>query len=163
MLIPTARYQKGLTLERLFPSRKGFCACGCGKPLTGRRRKWATDECCDRAYIQFAIIKGDTRIIREELFKRDQGFCYCCGQFDSNWQADHIIPVKEGGGATGLHNFQTLCQECHKEKTHSLSHQRAISSQASSTDLIRRLNDLGAETNCPENTSKAKHILKSAV
>ena len=33
------------------------------------------------------------------------------------WEADHIVPVAEGGGETSLDNFQTLCVPCHKEKT----------------------------------------------
>ena len=38
------------------------------------------------------------------------------------WQADHILPVAEGGGACGLENLQTLCTVCHTRKT---SEQRA--------------------------------------
>lgn len=163
MLNPKIRYQSGFTFAKMFPAKKRVCACGCGKPLEGNRRKWATTECRDRAYVQFAIIKGDTRIIRQELLKRDQGFCHACGQFDSDWQADHIIPVKEGGGATGLHNFQTLCVECHKEKTYKLSHQSAISEHASSISCIRRLNEEGEQTICSLNTSKEKHIFELAV
>lgn len=34
------------------------------------------------------------------------------------WDADHIIPVREGGGSCGLDNIQTLCIPCHKHKTH---------------------------------------------
>ena len=33
------------------------------------------------------------------------------------WEADHIIPVAEGGGETSLDNFQTLCVPCHQRKT----------------------------------------------
>lgn len=36
----------------------------------------------------------------------------------SQWDADHIIPVSEGGGGCGLSNYQTLCIRCHKIKTH---------------------------------------------
>lgn len=34
----------------------------------------------------------------------------------TTWDADHIIPIAEGGDNT-LENFQTLCQRCHKAKT----------------------------------------------
>ena len=37
------------------------------------------------------------------------------------WQADHIIPVVEGGGCCGLDNYQTLCTACHKKDTASLA------------------------------------------
>jgi len=30
------------------------------------------------------------------------------------WDADHIIPVKDGGGMCGLENLRTLCIKCHK-------------------------------------------------
>jgi len=32
----------------------------------------------------------------------------------SLWDADHIIPVKDGGGLCGLENMRTLCISCHK-------------------------------------------------
>jgi hypothetical protein len=33
------------------------------------------------------------------------------------WDADHIIPVKDGGGLCGLENSRTLCIMCHKKIT----------------------------------------------
>lgn len=30
------------------------------------------------------------------------------------WDADHILPVKDGGGCSGLENLRTLCIGCHK-------------------------------------------------
>jgi len=41
------------------------------------------------------------------------------------WEADHILPVCEGGGCCGLENYQTLCLKCHKEETAGLSKRRA--------------------------------------
>ncbi|HZL11559.1 MAG TPA: HNH endonuclease signature motif containing protein [Prolixibacteraceae bacterium] len=111
------RYQKGLTLNDVYKSNSGFCACGCGKELVGRQIKWASVECRDMAYVLFAIRQGNIDIIRVELFKRDKGFCYQCGVYDNYWEADHIIPVKFGGGGCNLSNYQTLCKVCHKEKT----------------------------------------------
>lgn len=35
------------------------------------------------------------------------------------WDADHIIPVKDGGGCCGLENIRTLCIPCHKKITFS--------------------------------------------
>ncbi|AYV77514.1 MAG: HNH endonuclease [Dasosvirus sp.] len=32
----------------------------------------------------------------------------------SLWDADHIVPVKNGGGACGIENIRTLCPCCHK-------------------------------------------------
>jgi 5-methylcytosine-specific restriction endonuclease McrA len=36
------------------------------------------------------------------------------------WDADHIIPVCQGGGQCGLDNYRTLCISCHKEETKKL-------------------------------------------
>ena len=38
----------------------------------------------------------------------------------SLWDADHIVPVVEGGGCCGLENFRTLCIPCHKRETAAL-------------------------------------------
>ena len=40
------------------------------------------------------------------------------------WEADHIVPLAEGGMAT-LDNAQTLCRPCHREKTSEQSGRRA--------------------------------------
>lgn len=111
------RYQTGLLLSDLFPSIKGLCACGCGKPIPKGRKKWYSTECRDNAYNYFSIIKGDITIIRLNLFEIDYGACRSCGVITDNWQADHIIPVSQGGGGCDITNFQTLCMDCHLEKT----------------------------------------------
>ena len=36
------------------------------------------------------------------------------------WQADHFVPVAEGGGNCGLENFRTLCSPCHLNETEQL-------------------------------------------
>jgi 5-methylcytosine-specific restriction enzyme A len=41
------------------------------------------------------------------------------------WEADHIVPVIEGGGCCGLGNFQILCLRCHKQDTADLAARRA--------------------------------------
>lgn len=33
------------------------------------------------------------------------------------WEADHIVPVAEGGWYLGLENLQTKCIWCHRQKT----------------------------------------------
>jgi 5-methylcytosine-specific restriction enzyme A len=38
----------------------------------------------------------------------------------SLWDADHILPVAEGGGQCDLHNLRTLCLPCHREATAAL-------------------------------------------
>lgn len=38
----------------------------------------------------------------------------------SGWDADHIVPVAEGGGQCDLANYRTLCHPCHKQVTANL-------------------------------------------
>ena len=35
----------------------------------------------------------------------------------SLWDADHIVPVVEGGGECDLQNIRTLCLKCHRTVT----------------------------------------------
>jgi len=119
----------------MFPVKEDrTCACGCGSKLKGKQKKWASDYCSTKAYEIFAVIKGNNSQIRKQLFEIDGGFCRSCGVYDENWEADHVIPVHQGGGLCGIENFQTLCTDCHAEKSkiQILSHRNAISSQAAS-------------------------------
>lgn len=115
------RYQRGMKVEDLFPIRHdGLCACGCGRRLPPRKRRWFDKTCLRKALTTYYIIKGDTKVIREELYRRDQGKCRRCGMRVKFWEADHILSVCEGGGGCGLENFQTLCERCHSVKTAAL-------------------------------------------
>jgi 5-methylcytosine-specific restriction endonuclease McrA len=38
----------------------------------------------------------------------------------SLWEADHVVPVAEGGGGCGLEGYRTLCRPCHREETAAL-------------------------------------------
>jgi hypothetical protein len=135
MINPKKRFQTGLKVTHLFPVIDGYCACGCGIKLSGRKRKWATNDCSLNAYITTAIIKGNNEVIRNILYQRDGGYCKNCGIYDSAWEADHIIPVHKGGGACDITNFQTLCTSCHSLKT---NHQRESQRSAiSSHDAVR--------------------------
>jgi len=40
------------------------------------------------------------------------------------WDADHIVPVVEGGGECDLSNIRTLCLRCHREVTQALRERR---------------------------------------
>jgi 5-methylcytosine-specific restriction protein A len=40
-----------------------------------------------------------------------------CNLRRSWWDADHIVPVVEGGGLCGLENYRTLCLKCHRRAT----------------------------------------------
>jgi 5-methylcytosine-specific restriction enzyme A len=43
----------------------------------------------------------------------------------TSWDADHIVPVVEGGGLCDLSNYRTLCHPCHKQVTAELARRRA--------------------------------------
>jgi 5-methylcytosine-specific restriction protein A len=64
-------------------------------------------------------IGGRARIrIRERILLRDCYTCRRCGRVDkgSCLEVDHIVPLCLGG-AEGDENRQTLCIDCHKEKS----------------------------------------------
>lgn len=48
----------------------------------------------------------------------------------SLWEADHIVPVAEGGGETGLENLRTLCLPCHRRATAALAKRMAARRRA---------------------------------
>ena len=58
------------------------------------------------------------------------------------WEADHIVPVVEGGGECGLDNYRTLCVRCHKQATRELRgrmKQRTREEKAVAKDQARGL------------------------
>ena len=89
--------------------------------------------------------------LREQVEKRDRGICALCATDTvaaynhlkrsrgtarlkllerwglvrmvrkSLWDADHIVPVAEGGGECDLQNLRTLCLICHKRQTAELT------------------------------------------
>ncbi|WP_218033540.1 HNH endonuclease [Adhaeribacter aerolatus] len=111
------RIQSHLAFPDMFPDRKdGLCSCGCGIALTGRRRRWATNDCTKFATAVWAIIDGQVGTYEYYLGKYQGRKCAVC-RSRRNLKVDHIIPVKYGGGGCWLSNFQLLCHACHVEKT----------------------------------------------
>lgn len=117
------RIQNRFSIGELYPSIKHKCACGCGANLKGRRTRWANDKCRNKAVTHYFILKGDATVIRRELRRRDEvegrNHCAICGEDVTygDWEADHIIEVRHGGGGCELDNFQIACKTCHKKKT----------------------------------------------
>lgn len=78
---------------------------------------------------------------RRLVFARDRGVCALCGVQCGDagqpyWQADHIVPVVEGGGACGLENLRTLCEACHKGETKKLARRRAEARRAARAGVV---------------------------
>jgi hypothetical protein len=55
------------------------------------------------------------------------------------WEADHIIPVAEGGGACGLDGYRLLCIGCHKAATKKLMRRLAGKPEISIEELQLKL------------------------
>ncbi len=144
-LLHERRFTRYLVLQRDVPRIKGFCAW-CGKAFRGRkycsqecrqdayirasgsevrcrvfqRDKSVCAACgtdCEWVKQQYRIMRNARRENQEALWQ----FAVALGPYRSTgyefWQADHIIPVSEGGGVCGLDNYRTLCLRCHKLDT----------------------------------------------
>lgn len=100
-------------------------------------------------------LRSDPGYLREKVLARDRGICALCrvdceavwrnlrrlrgaarlkllrdwglnpGSRKSLWDADHIVPVVEGGGECDLENIRTLCLKCHRAATAELRKRRA--------------------------------------
>lgn len=101
-------------------------------------------------------LRTDPGYLRDKVLERDKGICAQCGcdciaEFlrwkrargtfrlrlqiewgikpghrQSFWDADHIVPVVEGGGECDLDNIRTLCLRCHRAATTALRKRRAV-------------------------------------
>jgi len=106
---------------------------------------------CSDACVHEWRLRTDPGYLREQVFRRDRGVCARCGldtealrkdkrkldyaarrRFEKDWgtlrrslwDADHILPVCEGGGECDLSNIRTLCLQCHKRATAELRESR---------------------------------------
>ena len=124
---PYARRQQ-ISIKDIFPKNGKTCGCGCGRQLPPKKSRWATRECQLFAIDVWAIITGRTEIITKHIKKYHRWKCAQCGSRDRvhelksgkviSWlKIDHVVPVKHGGGACWLNNYQVLCHECHVQKT----------------------------------------------
>ena len=118
----------------------------CSSEVIAKRRRTFCSDACVHAW----KLRTDPAYLREKVFERDKGVCAQCGvdteamrrdkrkldyrarrQFEKDWgdrrhlwDADHIVPVVEGGGECDLANMRTLCLKCHKLATAELRRRR---------------------------------------
>ena len=119
---------------------RGLCRW-CGAAVPARRFTFCAESC-----VHQWKLRTDPGYLRDKVFARDRGVCAACGvdtealrrdkrkldwasrrQFEKDWgrrkhlwDADHIVPVAEGGGECDLSNMRTLCLKCHREATAAL-------------------------------------------
>ena len=114
----------------------------CAMEVPRGRRTFCSDWC-----VHEWRLRTDPGYLRQEVFARDRGRCSLCeidaieayrrlkrargasrkGMLHywglksvtrkSLWDADHILPVCEGGGECDLANLRTLCLACHRDVT----------------------------------------------
>jgi 5-methylcytosine-specific restriction protein A len=114
----------------------------CNLEVPAGRRTFCSDWC-----VEEWRLRSNPGYLREKTFERDRGVCALCGldcvrEFNrmrrlkgaarlrafaefglrpgmrrTLWDADHIVPVVEGGGECDLSNMRTLCLRCHRKVT----------------------------------------------
>jgi 5-methylcytosine-specific restriction protein A len=125
------------------PTGRPLCR-RCEQECPRGRRTFCSDACVDAW-----MIRTSPSHVRTLVLRRDQGVCAECGldccalerEFrrvkypergqrlralgippsrTTFWDADHIVPVVEGGGECDLDNYRTLCIPCHRRATAAL-------------------------------------------
>ncbi|MDZ4801508.1 MAG: HNH endonuclease signature motif containing protein [Bryobacteraceae bacterium] len=111
---------------------------------------------CSEFCVEQWRLRTDPSYLRERTYARDRGVCFVCrvdteeayadirrsrgtGRLrklqhwglkmltrKSLWDADHIVPVVEGGGTCDLSNIRTLCLICHRKETADLRARRTV-------------------------------------
>ncbi|MCU1230612.1 MAG: endonuclease [Acidobacteria bacterium] len=135
----------------LVSAMRGPCRW-CKGDVSGRRRTFCSDAC-----VHEWRLRSSGSYLRECIFERDRGICAIC-RIDtvalrrrilrlpfgrriiemkalrivkgrkSWWEADHIVPVVEGGDSN-LDNIRTLCVTCHRNVTAELRERRLHSTR----------------------------------
>ncbi len=137
----TQRWHETYSTKQVMGTNGRLACLECGADITAKqRRTFCSKQCADSFSLKTSAME-----VRIAVFKRDKGICAKCGKdvFENAfwrsgvprtrrargsgdlWQADHIVPVVEGGGACGLDNYRTLCTACHKAETADLAKRRS--------------------------------------
>ena len=111
------------------PRRRTFCSDVCVHEWKLRTNPGYLRECvqardkgvCAQCTIDTIAVRKDMRRLdyaARRKFLKDWGLKE--NSRKSLWDADHIIPVAEGGGQCDLANMRTLCLKCHRIATSEL-------------------------------------------
>lgn len=125
------------------PGGRALCR-QCQEEVPKGRRSFCSDECVntwrlktDPAHVRRMVFARDRgicklcglnteqllsayyRIVNDRQAARDflKAYGIPAHRTSSFWDADHILPVIEGGGECDLDNYRTLCIPCHKKVT----------------------------------------------
>ena len=119
------RADAGRARALVFQRDRGLCAlCGLDggrlDVLAEQERRRIRDY-VHRNRLHGLFVESGCALGDSSIFARSRGVLIF-GQrvpfrLSSYWEADHIIPVAEGGGACGLDNLRTLCWRCHPRET----------------------------------------------
>jgi 5-methylcytosine-specific restriction endonuclease McrA len=114
----------------------GICA-GCGRDA--RRIGRIMSKLRQRAgyHWQHEITKPQFGVLFTRLCCTDQAPFRAWRKYrDHDWEADHIVPVVEGGADLGLENLRTLCLACHQIETARLAARRAEARRANGQEVL---------------------------
>ena len=134
--LPADKLRKAWTVPAVCPTSGRPLCRWCNQPVTEKRRQTFCSEACVHEW----KMRSNAQYVRRKVEARDRGVCGLCGiQCASRrrwhrrpedsppppaWEADHIVPLVEGG-SYGLENLRTLCVPCHKLETAALARRRA--------------------------------------
>jgi 5-methylcytosine-specific restriction endonuclease McrA len=144
----TARIMRGGRVDRKAiprgPNGRGLCRW-CSLEVPRGRYTFCSAYC-----VHEWKLRSQPAYLREHVLLRDHGICAGCGVDTiaaarklryargakremllqhwglrtrvrrSLWDADHVVPVAEGGGECDLDNLRTLCLRCHRMATAAL-------------------------------------------
>lgn len=102
------RSQPAYLREHVFLRDRGICAeCRIDSTAAARKLRYSRGASRQALLAHWGLKPGSTRRTRKTL-----------------WDADHILPVAEGGGECDLDNLRTLCLRCHRVATQQLRERR---------------------------------------
>ena len=161
-LLSTLRKMKGGRARRMElrqgPNGRALCRW-CDLEVPKGRLTFCSEYC-----VEEWRLRTDPGFLREKAYARDRGVCVLCGvdadaawrelrasrgvkrlhlldhwglkklNRKTLWDADHIVPVVEGGGECDLSNIRTLCLLCHRKATAELRFRTATRSAMHRSD-----------------------------